>query len=318
MGGQGILAGVFRMVEVASILVRNRKGLGYWPARTPRHSGAAMPIIACSQRHCWLAKLKFRIVEIQCKAPRRRAAIALGLNGRTNSRRRISMAEPWYRTTLRWGQTNLVEIDPARYDDAMVARALAQDPRPGRHRQCRRHRRLLSVRVPAASPRRQTRRPRSLRRCRARRPRRRPEGHRPHGLQPRRRGLLQGPSRTGSASISTASPIVRPTSTSPASTRPITANIFRASWKRSSSAASPTASPTIAGPACRATTSAIAGTARPVLRLCRRRAAAQPRLGQSSLPRLDPLELPAPDRDLGTQQLRHHARPAARIASGWA
>ena len=27
-------------------------------------------------------------------------------------------AEPWYRTTLRWGQTNLVEIDPARYDDA--------------------------------------------------------------------------------------------------------------------------------------------------------------------------------------------------------
>lgn len=26
--------------------------------------------------------------------------------------------QPWYRTTLRWGQTNLVEIDPARYDDA--------------------------------------------------------------------------------------------------------------------------------------------------------------------------------------------------------
>jgi hypothetical protein len=26
-------------------------------------------------------------------------------------------SEPWYRTTLRWGQTNLVEIDPARYDD---------------------------------------------------------------------------------------------------------------------------------------------------------------------------------------------------------
>ncbi len=27
-------------------------------------------------------------------------------------------AEPWYRTALRWGQTNLVEIDPARYDAA--------------------------------------------------------------------------------------------------------------------------------------------------------------------------------------------------------
>ena len=26
-------------------------------------------------------------------------------------------AEPWYKTTLRWGQTNLVEIDPDRYDD---------------------------------------------------------------------------------------------------------------------------------------------------------------------------------------------------------
>jgi hypothetical protein len=26
-------------------------------------------------------------------------------------------SEPWYRTALRWGQTNLVEIDPSRYDD---------------------------------------------------------------------------------------------------------------------------------------------------------------------------------------------------------
>ncbi|SEE60708.1 beta-galactosidase [Ruania alba] len=26
--------------------------------------------------------------------------------------------EPWYRTSRRWGQTNLVEIDPERYDDA--------------------------------------------------------------------------------------------------------------------------------------------------------------------------------------------------------
>ncbi len=26
-------------------------------------------------------------------------------------------SEPWYRTALRWGQTNLVEIDPERYDD---------------------------------------------------------------------------------------------------------------------------------------------------------------------------------------------------------
>ena len=25
--------------------------------------------------------------------------------------------EPWYKTALRWAQTNLVEIDPARYDE---------------------------------------------------------------------------------------------------------------------------------------------------------------------------------------------------------
>ncbi len=29
---------------------------------------------------------------------------------------RCDMAEPWYRTTRRWGQTNLTEIDPQRYD----------------------------------------------------------------------------------------------------------------------------------------------------------------------------------------------------------
>ncbi|WP_415838384.1 hypothetical protein, partial [Polaromonas hydrogenivorans] len=29
-------------------------------------------------------------------------------------------SQPWYRTTTRWRQTNLVEIDPARYDDAFL------------------------------------------------------------------------------------------------------------------------------------------------------------------------------------------------------
>ena len=27
-------------------------------------------------------------------------------------------SEPWYRTTVRWGQTNLIDSDPRRYDDA--------------------------------------------------------------------------------------------------------------------------------------------------------------------------------------------------------
>jgi hypothetical protein len=30
----------------------------------------------------------------------------------------MTASQPWYRTTLRWAQTNLVEVDPARYDDA--------------------------------------------------------------------------------------------------------------------------------------------------------------------------------------------------------
>lgn len=30
----------------------------------------------------------------------------------------MTAEQPWYRTALRWAQTNLVEIDPARYDDA--------------------------------------------------------------------------------------------------------------------------------------------------------------------------------------------------------
>ncbi|GAB3918784.1 hypothetical protein GCM10027613_21410 [Microlunatus endophyticus] len=30
----------------------------------------------------------------------------------------MTAADPWYRTTLRWAQTNLTEIDPQRYDDA--------------------------------------------------------------------------------------------------------------------------------------------------------------------------------------------------------
>jgi Hypothetical glycosyl hydrolase 6 len=33
------------------------------------------------------------------------------------TKRIIMGSEPWYRTALRWGQTNLVEIDPQRYDD---------------------------------------------------------------------------------------------------------------------------------------------------------------------------------------------------------
>src|SRR5262249_36738374 len=43
-------------------------------------------------------------------------SIAPGWAGRAGSRAEPAGAVPWYRRTLRWGQTNITEIDPAAYD----------------------------------------------------------------------------------------------------------------------------------------------------------------------------------------------------------
>ncbi|HLX70261.1 MAG TPA: alpha-amylase family protein [Verrucomicrobiae bacterium] len=46
------------------------------------------------------------------------AAVPLMSVGAENTARRASNAVPWYRWTLRWGQTNITEIDPGQYDVA--------------------------------------------------------------------------------------------------------------------------------------------------------------------------------------------------------
>lgn len=44
--------------------------------------------------------------------------VSYGSVAATSVSPKMETSEPWYRRTLRWGQTNLVEIDPMRYDDA--------------------------------------------------------------------------------------------------------------------------------------------------------------------------------------------------------
>jgi len=48
------------------------------------------------------------------------AALAAGATKATSVSNHAAPAgaEPWYRRTLRWGQTNIAEIDPQRYDIA--------------------------------------------------------------------------------------------------------------------------------------------------------------------------------------------------------
>ena len=71
---------------------------------------------------------------------------------------------PWYRRTLRWGQTNITEIDPARYDIGWWREHWKRTADAGRHHQRRRHRGLLSQPRAAAPPGGAPRGPRSLRR----------------------------------------------------------------------------------------------------------------------------------------------------------
>ncbi len=106
-----------------------------------------------------------------------------------------STSGPWYGRVRRWGQTNITEIDPVRYDIRLLARALAPDTGAGRHHQRRRHRRLLPPEpVPAHVLRRAPGRPRPVRRARRSRARRRPGRVRADGFQPRARALLRRPS----------------------------------------------------------------------------------------------------------------------------
>ncbi len=146
---------------------------------------------------------------------------------------------PWYRRTYRWGQTNITENDPTRYDIAWWRQYWKRHRAPGRHHQRRRHRGLLSEQVPAAPPGRVPGRARPLRRTGQGRARGRSGGAGPHGFQPRGRGLLPGPPglvrRGRRRQALPRGRLVR----QPASTVPITTSICPKSCARSSSASHP-------------------------------------------------------------------------------
>ena len=215
-------------------------------------------------------------------------------------------AEPWYRTTLRWAQTNLVESDPARYDaewwrehwrktriQGVIVNAggiVAYYPSP----------------LPAAPPRREARRPRPLRRDRRGRPRGGADGPGPHGLEPGRARTSTRRIPTGSAATSTASPIRQADKFVTCIGSPYYSeylpDVMREIIERSQPDGFTDNS--WAGPAAhqhlllRPLQDAVPG-------LRRQGAAAVARLGRRRLPRLGALELPAPDRPLEVQQPGH-------------
>jgi len=156
----------------------------------------------------------------------------------------METSQPWYRRVRRWGQTNLTERDPVRYDS-------------GWWREHWRRTRIQGVIVNAGG-------------IVAYYPSKHPLHYRARFLGDRdlygeivaaareeglavlaRMGSDRADKRfyvehpTGSRTTPLASPTGRASTTSPASTAPTTASICRRSCARSSSAATPTASPTI-------------------------------------------------------------------------
>ena len=60
-----------------------------------------------------------------------------------------SSSLPWYRRAYLWGQTNITEKDPVRYDIGWWRGYWKRTRDAGRHHQRRRNRRLLSQQVSA-------------------------------------------------------------------------------------------------------------------------------------------------------------------------
>ena len=103
-------------------------------------------------------------------------------------------ARAWYRRTVRWGQTNITEKDPIRYDIPWWREFWKRTQVQGVILNAGGIVAYYPSKYPAAAPRRIPGRPRSLRRPRQGRPRRRSRRRRAHGFQPHQRRLLQGPS----------------------------------------------------------------------------------------------------------------------------
>ena len=111
-------------------------------------------------------------------------------------------AIPWYKRVTRLGQTNITERDPTRYDIAWWREYWKRTRDSGRHRQCRRHRRLLSEQVSAAASRGVSERPRSVRRTRQGGARGWSDRAGPDGFEPHRGRLLPRASRLVCATAS--------------------------------------------------------------------------------------------------------------------
>ena len=164
------------------------------------------------------------------------AAAAVALSATQSSG---ATADPWYRRTCRWGQTNITEKDPVRYDipwwreywkrtavQGVIINAggiVAYYPSkfPLHHRADFLDGRDLYGELCEAAH------EDGLGRAR------------PHGFQPHRGGVLSALTRTGSAAMPAAIPTARRTSTSPASTAPTTTSTFPTSCGKSSSARHP-------------------------------------------------------------------------------
>jgi hypothetical protein len=69
----------------------------------------------------------------------------------TLSKSRILAGEPWYRRAVRWGQTNITERDPLRYDIAWWRDYWKRTAIQGVIINARRHRRLLPKQVSVTS-----------------------------------------------------------------------------------------------------------------------------------------------------------------------
>jgi hypothetical protein len=105
-----------------------------------------------------------------------------GYNGKT----------PWFRRVTRWGQTNITEMDPQRYDIGWWRKHWRRTETQGVVVNAGGIVAYYPSRVPFHRQARYLGGARSLRRVVPRRARGGPGRVRPHGFQPRRRGALPG------------------------------------------------------------------------------------------------------------------------------
>ena len=133
--------------------------------------------------------------------------------------------EPWYRRTCRWGQTNITEKDPVRYDIPWWREFWKRTQVQGVIINAGGIVAYYPEQISAAASRGVSGRPRSVRRTGESRARRRSDRRRAHGFQPHRRRLFSRRIPIGSRATATAIRTAPLTNTSPASTALITTSI---------------------------------------------------------------------------------------------